>query len=68
MLTKKLMAFIFMIGFIVMGCKDTKKEQEELNQKLEEIEAVETAIDSTLNVVNEKAEQVEELIKELDSI
>ncbi|MGW9684750.1 hypothetical protein [Flagellimonas sp. 2504JD1-5] len=68
MLTKKLMAFIFMIGLVIVACKDTKKEQEELNQKLEQIEAVETAVDSTLNVVNEKAEQVEELIKELDSI
>ncbi len=57
-----------MFGFVVMSCKDTKREQEELNQKLEQIEAVETAVDSTLSVVNEKAEQVEELIKELDSI
>ncbi|WP_420603340.1 hypothetical protein [Flagellimonas sp.] len=68
MLIKKLIGLILILGFFVMACKDTKKEQEELNQKLEQIEAVETAVDSTLNAVNEKAEQVEELIKELDSI
>ena len=50
------------------SCKDTKKEQEALDKELEQIEAVEQSIDSTINNVHAKAEEVEELLKELDSI
>lgn len=54
--------------FFALGCKDTKKEEAELNQKLGKIEEVEKTLDSTVNEVHEKAQAVEELIKELDSI
>lgn len=50
------------------SCKDTKTEQEVLDKELKQIEAVEQTIDSTVTNVHEKAEEVKELLKELDSI
>lgn len=51
-----------------LSCKDTEKEEKELNQKLEQIESVEQAVDSTVTEVEEKASEVQGMIKELDSI
>lgn len=69
MYTKKLnLVLALVILCISYSCKDVKAEQEALDKKLEKIEAVEQTIDSTLSDVHEKAEEVKELLKELDSI
>ena len=68
MITKRLLGLSLLLSFVFFSCKDTKKEEAELNQKLDEIEVVEQAVDSTVNTVHEKAEAVEDLIIELDSI
>ncbi|GGG45015.1 hypothetical protein GCM10011414_13200 [Croceivirga lutea] len=68
MKTKTILAFVLLGTIFMVACKDTTKEEEELNQKLKEIETVEQTIDSTVNDVHQKAESVEDLIKELDSI
>ncbi len=57
-----------LLALAFFACQDSEKEQAELNRQLEEIENVEQAVDSTLNQVDEKAEEVELLIAELDSI
>lgn len=65
---KYFLILAFFVSFIFLACKDTKKEEAELNQQLEEIKTVEQTIDSTVNDVHQKAKEVEDLIKELDSI
>lgn len=57
---------LFLIGFI--SCRDTKKEQEELDKTLDTIESVEQEIDETVEEVEKKAEEVEMALKQLDSI
>ena len=52
----------------VISCKETKKEQEELDATLDKIESVEEAIDETLEEVEQKAKDVEEALQELDNI
>jgi uncharacterized protein YoxC len=61
-----LIASFFLIG--VISCRDTKKEQEELDKTLDTIESVEEEIDETVEEVEKKAEEVESALKELDSI
>ncbi|WP_222982878.1 hypothetical protein [Flagellimonas meishanensis] len=68
MTTKKLFATSMIILVFAVACKNSEKDEQELNQKLEQIESVEQAVDSTLNQVEQKASEVEEMIKELDSI
>lgn len=57
---------IILIG--IVSCRDTKKEQEELDKTLDTIESVEQEIDETVEEVAKKAEEVESVLKELDSI
>lgn len=57
---------LLLIG--VVSCKDTKKEQEELDATLDKIESVEETIDETLEEVEQKAKDVEEALQELDNI
>ncbi len=54
--------------FIMMSCKDTKREEAELDKTLDKIEAVEKKIDATVDDVEKKAEEVEDVLKELDNI
>ncbi len=68
MKTKKVILLSLMLTFLVIGCRKVKKEETLSNQKLEEIEEVEKALDSTVNEVHKKAQVVEKLIKDLDSI
>ncbi|WP_136467839.1 hypothetical protein [Flagellimonas onchidii] len=68
MFTKTTKPVILVLGILSITCKNTKKEQEDLNQKLEHIQAIETSIDSTIKSVNEKAKELEGVILELDSI
>ncbi|MFD2587882.1 hypothetical protein ACFSQJ_13125 [Croceitalea marina] len=69
--TKKLnliLALVILCLSFSYSCKDNKAEQEALDNELEQIEAVEQTIDSTVTTVHAKAEEVKELLKELDSI
>jgi hypothetical protein len=68
MITKKLIGLAIVLSTIALSCKDTQKEQQVLNEQLEQIETAETIIDSTVYQINQKAEEVEFLLKELDSI
>ena len=66
---KKVSALI--IGVLLVGlmsCRDTKKEQEQLDANLDKIEAVEQDIDDTVEEVEQKAEEVEAALIELDSL
>ena len=66
---KKVSALI--IGVLLVGlmsCRDTKKEQEQLDANLDKIEAVEQDIDHTVEEVEQKAEEVEAALIELDSL
>lgn len=68
MKTKTLLAGILMLGFFATSCKDSAKEQAAVEKQVKAIESVEQAVDSTTTVIKEKAEEVDALIKELDSI
>ena len=50
------------------SCRDTKKEQEDLDKTLDKIEAVEQEVDNTIEEVGRKAEEAESVLKELDSL
>jgi len=66
---KKLGTLVVCLLFMgIISCKETKKEQEELDATLDKIESVEEAIDETLEEVEQKAKDVEEALQELDSI
>ena len=56
------------LSLVAMSCKDDKKEQQILDQKIEAIEATEAAIDSTVQQVESKADEVEAVLKDIDSL
>ena len=66
----KVMIFVLALALLTpaLSCKDTKREQEKLDEQLKQIEAVETTIDSTLNHIDKKVEEIEDMIKEIDSL
>tara|TARA_R110002126_G_scaffold259499_5_gene402457 strand:- start:838 stop:1041 length:204 start_codon:yes stop_codon:yes gene_type:complete len=57
---------ILFIGII--SCRDTKKEQQELDATLDKIEAVEQDLRETSEEVENKAKEAESALIELDSI
>lgn len=62
---------ILLVSFIFIGivsCRDTKKEQQELDTTLDKIEAVEQDLKQTSEEVESKAKEVESALMELDSI
>ncbi len=66
---KKINLFVLtllLIGFA--SCKDSKKEQEELDRTLDKIEAVEKEVDNTIDEIEKKVEEVESALNELDSL
>lgn len=66
---KKLSLLALSVLFMgVVSCRDTKKEQQELDATLDKIESVEQEIDDTVQEVEKKAEEVESALIELDSI
>ena len=65
---KPTLLVVLCCGALALSCKDSAKEQEAIDRQIEEIESVEKSIDSTASDVHTKAEEVTELIKELDSI
>jgi len=52
----------------ITSCRDTAKEQQELNATLDKIEAVEQEIDQTTEELDQKAEEVESALSELDNL
>lgn len=66
---KKLGLLMFSVLCLgIVSCKDTKKEQQELDATLDKIEAVEQEVDETLQEVEKKAEEVESALSELDNL
>ncbi len=66
---RKIGTLVVCLLFIgIISCKETNKEQQELDAKLDKIESVEEVIDETLEQVNQKAKDVEEALQELDNI
>ncbi|WP_324023640.1 hypothetical protein QSV08_12330 [Maribacter sp. BPC-D8] len=62
---------ILVVFFIFLGavsCRDTEKEQEQLDATLDKIEAVEEDLKETSKEVESKAKEVESALSELDSI
>ena len=68
--SKKLLTIsgMLLVFLVIFSCGKSKEEQEKLDKKLEKIQAVEVSIDSTLNQVDQKVEEVNHLIKDIDSI
>lgn len=66
---KKINVWLLSVLFVgIISCRDTKKEQEELDKDLNTIETVEKEIDETVEEVEKKAEEAESALKELDSL
>lgn len=56
------------ILFTSFSCRDTKKEQEELEQAIEQVEEVEKQVEEASEELDAKAKEAEEALMELDSI
>ncbi len=66
---KTLLRSLVLLGLIlVVSCRDTKKEEAEVNATLEQVEAVEKEIDDVVEEVNSKEKELEEALKDLDNI
>ncbi|TVZ14327.1 hypothetical protein JM81_0530 [Maribacter sp. MAR_2009_72] len=66
---KKLSMLMMSVLFIgVVSCRDTKKEQEQLDATLDKIEAVEQDLDQTTEELDQKVEEVESALNELDNL
>jgi len=65
---KTIGSIVAVCAITTFSCKDEQAQNKSLEENLEKIESVEKTIDSTLNEVNKKSEEVENLIQELDSI
>jgi len=50
------------------SCRDTKKEQEELEQAIEQVQEVEKQVEEATEDLDAKAKEAEEALMELDSI
>jgi hypothetical protein len=62
---------ILVLSFIFLGavsCRDTEKEEQQLDATLDKIEAVEQDLEKTSEEVESKAKEVESALMELDSI
>ena len=68
MISKKLIGIAMFMAAITLSCKDNEKEQQQLKEQIEQIEATEATIDSTVEKVNQKAEEAELLLEEIDSL
>ena len=62
----KIVMVLFLVG--VVSCRDTKAEEEATKAAIEKIEAVENEAEEISKKINEEAIEVEESLKELDSI
>ncbi len=62
----KLVILLFLVGNV--SCKDTKKEDAETKAALEEIESIESTIEEASEDLNEDLIELEEALRELDSI
>jgi hypothetical protein len=65
-ITSKILVVLF--AFALVSCVDKKKEEAEVNAAVEQIEAVEDAIQEVGKEIDTKVNEVEESLKELDSI
>ncbi|AIY11937.1 hypothetical protein [Cellulophaga baltica] len=66
----KSIKLIFTAAILVAfaSCRDTKKEEQMLDSQIDSIQAVELQLDETVKEVEQKREEVEDLLTELDSI
>ncbi|MEZ4779396.1 MAG: hypothetical protein R2786_08475 [Flavobacteriaceae bacterium] len=64
-ISKLLFAFLLVT---VLSCRDTAKEEAELNATLEEVEAIDQELESISNEVETNAQELEETLEELDSL
>ncbi|AXT55793.1 hypothetical protein J8L88_21160 [Aquimarina sp. MMG015] len=62
----KLFTLLLFVG--VISCTDKKKEEEETKAAVEKIEAVESELESVTEEVTKKADELEDSLKDLDSI
>ena len=62
-----LIAGLFLLVGII-SCRDTKKEQQEIDQMIEQVETIEKQIEETATEVDQKAEELQKALKALDSI
>lgn len=62
----KMLLVILLVGFV--SCRDTKKEEEATEAAIEKIEVVESEAEEISNKINEEAAELEDSLKELDSI
>ncbi|MFC5046702.1 hypothetical protein ACFSTE_10230 [Aquimarina hainanensis] len=62
----KLSLIVILIGLI--SCADKKKEEQETKAAIEKVEAIEKELNEVSNDILSKTEELENVLKDLDSI
>ena len=65
-IVSKIFLALLLVAFI--SCRDTAKEEAELNEAIEEVEEIEAEVETIAEEVETNAEELEEPLKELDSL
>lgn len=66
--TIKLLSVVILISLAILSCRDTKKEEKQVEQAVERIDSVESELEKAAKKLDEKINHVEEALKDLDSI
>ena len=64
----KLLILTLFSAILFLGCTDKKKEEEQIQQQVERIEAIEDKIQDTETALENIKEEAESALKELDSL
>ena len=64
----KLLILTLFSALLFLGCTDKKKEEEQIQQQVERIEAIEDKIQDTETALENIKEEAESALKELDSL
>lgn len=64
----RFLTLVAVFPLVFLSCKDTKKEQEQVEVAVKTIDSVETAIRNSAEHLEEVSEDVKTAVRELDSI
>ena len=68
MKTYKIIAFLVLVTLITFNCRDSKKEQDQVESALKSIDSVEIVIETSVDQIEHLSDEAEMALKELDSL
>ncbi|MEZ4873988.1 MAG: hypothetical protein R2793_00655 [Flavobacteriaceae bacterium] len=66
----KLLTQLFILALLVttVACRDTQKEEAELNATIEQVDAIDAQLDTISSDIEAKTEDLQQTLEELDSL